>query len=239
MNNWREIWEKRCADSAILNTADKGAVLVELKRAAGFDITAEGLNEEALLEQYEMTKRNLSQGINSSMELTSVYEVGCGSGANLFLFESDGLACGGIDYSHALIDVASEVLSTSDLVCDEAVNMPGSGEYDCILSNSVFSYFSDEKYAEQVLMKMLKKAKFSIGILDVHDIEMKEAFIEYRKRTVDNYEELYQDLPKLFYSKNYFKQFAEKNNLDIRFPHYDMPGYWNNEFVFHCFMYKK
>lgn len=172
MNHWREVWQKRNADSKVLSAADPGAVLVELKRAAGFDITSEGLNEEALLQQYGMTKKNLSQGIHSSMELTSVYEVGCGSGANLFLFENDGLSCGGIDYSQGLIDIARKVLKTSDLVCDEAVNISGEA-YDAVLSNSVFSYFQDEGYAERVLTKMLEKAKFSIGILDVMMLKRK------------------------------------------------------------------
>lgn len=239
MNHWKEIWNKRDADKEILNSASKGKILVELKRAAGFDITEEGLNEQALLEQYEMTKKNLSQGLSSSMKLSSIYEVGCGSGANLFLFESDGIKCGGIDYSQGLINVARQVLDTRDLTCDEAIHMPEKDCYDAILSNSVFSYFPDEQYAERVLEIMLRKSRFSIGILDVHDREKREDFVEYRKRTIENYEELYKDLPKLFYSKAFFESFAKKHDLDIQFPKYDMPGYWNNEFVFHCFMYKK
>lgn len=240
MSNWKEIWEKRRADSLILKDShDRGEILTELKRAAGFDITEGGLDAEALMSQYEMTKRNLSWGMNFATELSSVYEVGCGSGANLFLFESDGLKCGGIDFSQSLINIAESVLGTDDLTCDEAVNMSGEGQYDAVLSNSVFSYFPDEQYAERVLEIMLKKSRFSIGILDVHDREKKEDFVNYRKRTIENYEELYKDLPKLFYSRAFFESFAEKHNLDIRFPKYDMPGYWNNEFVFHCFMYKK
>lgn len=239
MNNWKEIWSKRQADKKILQTMDKRKVLKELKRAAGFDITQEGLNEQALLLQYDMTRRNLSQGIHSSIELSSVYEVGCGSGANLFLYEGDGLRCGGVDYSQSMLDIAKEVLRTEDLLCDEAVNMKTDIKYDGVLSNSVFSYFTDLEYAGQVLEKMVEKSNFSIGIMDVHDLDRKEDFISYRKSTIENYEELYRDLPKLFYSRMFFEDFAKKYHLDICFPHFDMPGYWNNDFVFHCFMYMK
>lgn len=91
---------------------------------------------------------------------------------------------------------------------------------------------------EKVLEKMVKKSRFSIGILDIHDLDKKEDFVAYRKKTIANYEELYRDLPKHFYSKSFFEDFAGKHGLDIHFPEYDMPGYWNNEFIFHCFMYK-
>lgn len=86
---------KREVDKQILGFQNKKEVLMELKRALGFDITEEGLNPEALLSQYEMIKRNLSQCGNDSLELSSVYEVGFGCGANLFMFEQDGIQGGG------------------------------------------------------------------------------------------------------------------------------------------------
>lgn len=239
MNNWKTVWEKRQVDQTILKSADKGKILAELKRVDGFDITEGGLDEKALLQQYEMTKKNLSHGPHASIELQQVYEVGCGGGANLFLFEDDGLGCGGIDYSESLIAIAGEVLHTKDLVCDEACHMPELPAYDGVFSNSVFSYFPDEGYAERVLEKMLVKSRFSIGILDIHDVEKKEDFLTYRKKTIENYEKLYRDLPKLFYSRSFFQKFAQEHELDLIFPCFDMPGYWNNDFIFHCFMYKR
>lgn len=239
MNNWKEIWQKRQLDRRILKTGDRQKILLELKKADGFDITEDGLSVQALLSQYEMTKKNLSHGPCASIELSSVYEVGCGCGANLFLFEGDGIACGGIDYSQSLIDIAKEVLCTSDLTCDEACQMPETERYGGVFSNSVFSYFPDEEYARCVLKRMLQKSGFSLGILDVHDIEKKADFLSYRKQTIEGYEELYRNLPKLFYAKDFFREFAREHELDVCFPHFDMPGYWNNSFVFHCFMYKR
>lgn len=172
-------------------------------------------------------------------QLESVYEVGCGAGANLFLFESDGIRTGGIDYSEGLIGIARRVLKTEDLICGEASMVTAMPRYECCFSNSVFSYFPSEEYALDVLEKMYQKAEYSIGILDVHDIEKKEAFIKYREEIVPDYHERYKNLPKLFYSKELFERFAKDHNMNIVFKESTMEGYWNNQFVFHCYLYKR
>lgn len=45
-------------------------------------------------------------------------------------------------------------------------------------------------------------------------------------------------MPKFFYDKSFFLDFAEKHNMSIRFTKPDMKEYWNNEFVFNCFLTK-
>ena len=126
----------------------------------------------ALIKQYKDTKDGLK--IQSGQ---SVFEVGCGCGANLYMFLHDGVQIGGLDYSQKLVSIMKHVISETDLLecyCDEAINLPTDIEYDSVLSNGVFHYFPDVKYAENVLEKMLKKARQSIGILDIHDIEKKK-----------------------------------------------------------------
>lgn len=199
-----------------------------------------GLTYEALLKQYIQIKNELSfcaEGLQTQ-GIESLYEVGCGSGANLYLFEQDGIRCGGVDYSQSMIECAKTVLTSGDLVCDEAINLETETKYDAILSNSVFSYFVDEKYALEVLERMYKKANYSIGIIDIHDKEKEQDFITYRKKTVKDYEKRYQNLPKLFYSRQFFLDFAVKHHMNIKFAYSNIPGYWNNDFVFQCFMYK-
>lgn len=239
MNNWKNVWEKRSIDEKILNSGDRRAMILELKRAIGFDIVDDVMMYDAYIEEHEMVKRNLSHGVRSSIELSSIYEIGCGNGGNIFLFEEEGIKCGGIDFSHSLIDMARKICRSDDLTCGEAVDAPVDGIYDSVMSDGVFHYFQDELYAERVLKIMLKKSRFSIGIVGVHDLAKKEAFLENRKRLIENYEERYKDLPKLFLPKEFFEKFAFEHQLDINFPQYDMPGYWNNDFIFHCFMYKR
>lgn len=216
---------------------DVPKMFLELKRAGGFDVVGE-LTYDALYGQYLETKKNLCIP-NRNMEIKSVYEVGCGAGANLFLFEKENIRTGGIDYSEGLIGTAKQVLDTDDIECGEAISLPVNPKYDSCLSNGVFHYFPDEEYALRVLEKMYEKAYYSIGILDIHDIEKKDAFIKYREKNVPNYHERYKNLPKLFYTRELFEKFAAAHDMDVVFKESNMKGYWNNQFVFHCYLYKR
>ena len=240
MNEWKSVWSKRSADMDILKKEDEKKVFLELKRSNGFDVQEEGPAYEAWVEQYRQIKRELEFNKNrDGGSIKSVYEVGCGSGANLYLFEKDGIETGGADYSGQLIESARRALASTDLICEEAVRISIAPMYDAVLSNSVFSYFEDEEYALAVLEKMCRKARHSIGIIDICDREKKEECIAYRKKSIEDYEERYRNLPKLFYSKQFFLEFASKHNIDIKFSASDVTGYWNNNFVFNCYMFKR
>lgn len=237
-NNWKNIWSNRTFDYEVLKQNDVYQTFLALKRSAGFDVGGGKLTLEAMIHQYNEIKAMLSARIKGG-KLESVYEVGCGCGANLLLFENDGIECGGVDYSGAFIDIAKNVLRTDDLICDQAINTPVDKSYDAVLSNSVISYFENTDYALEVLEKMYAKAKYSIGIIDIHDIDKKEEYTAYRKSTVENYEEKYEGLPKLFYSKDLFADFADRHDMDIVISDSKVEGYWNNDFIFNCFMYKR
>lgn len=155
------------------------------------------------------------------------------------MFEKDGFRCGGLDYSSSLIEIARSVLQSTDIICGDAIDCPVTPLYDAILSNSVFCYFESEEYAFSVLEKLVEKANYSIGLIDIHDISTYEDYISFRKRTIDNYEEKYASLPKLFFSKESFVRFAEKHELEVVFTDSEVKGYWNNPFVFNCFLYKR
>lgn len=233
-NDWKILWSKRSINMDILCKEDKAKIFLELKRSNGFDVMNEGLSLQSFIAQYLEIREGLFFSSNNKerLPITSVYEIGCGSGANLFLFENDDselgknvIECGGIDYSGNLIEIAKRVLQTKDLVCDEANLVDTKKQYDAVLSNSVFSYFPDEEYAYSVLEKMYKKARNSIGIIDIHNIEKREDFIAYRKENIENYEERYKNLQKLFYSKQFFIDFAKEHNLLIQFTDSDINGY--------------
>ncbi len=59
-NKWHEIWEKRSAKLAGIDRTDYQAVFAELKRINGFDITGGGIPLNALIEQYEDTKKKIN-----------------------------------------------------------------------------------------------------------------------------------------------------------------------------------
>lgn len=238
-NNWIQIWGNRSVDNSILQSKDEQKLFLELKRCNGFDVLGEG-RYEWWVEQYLQVKSELLfQGYGQKDSIKSIYEVGCGSGASLYLFQKDGFQCGGIDYSESLTDCAKKVLRSRDIVCDEAINMPVDNKYDAVYSNSVFQYFSDEKYALEVLGKMYEKAKDVIGIIDIRDKDKEEEYVSFRKNNIENYEDKYRDLPSLFYSKQFFLDFASRHRADIKFTISEVKGYWNNDFSFNCYIYKR
>lgn len=234
MNNWKKIWEKKEADSEVLSHGSTEDIVMELKRISGFDVLEDAIKFSTFYQQCEEVLKNLG----GAGTISSIYEVGCGGGANLYLYEQQGIQTGGIDYSASMIKSAKRVLKTGDLVCDEAKNLSTIKKYDAIFSNSVFSYFADEEYAWEVLQKMYEKANYSIGLIDIHDVEKREAFEAYRRANVEEYEERYRDLPKFFYRRDFFTEFAKEYNLKVSFADSNVEGYWNNEFVYSCYFYK-
>lgn len=148
MNHWKEVWNKKTAQDGVILKGNKKEVLLELKRCNGFDVAGE-MTYETFYGQYKEIKDNLQK----HRKIESVYEVGCGCGANLYLFEGEGYVSGGADYSSSLIQIATNVLKTEDILCAEAIDIPVDKMYDAVFSNSVFSYFESEEYAEQVLEK--------------------------------------------------------------------------------------
>lgn len=238
-NNWKGLWGNRSADKATLRDGDVRQIFLELKRSNGFDVVEGGIPYKSFLAQYQEMKERLSRPIPEGTDLQSVYEVGCGSGANLFLLENDGIACGGIDYSESLLGCAKQVLRATDIRCDEACELLVDPKYDAVISVSVFGYFTDESYAETVLEKMCQKARYSIGILELADAEKEDAYTAYRKQIIPNYEKRYKGLPRQFYSKEFFEAFARKHGMDIEITPVNMKDYWNSQFYFDCYLYKR
>ena len=48
-------------------------------------------------------------------------------------------------------------MASDDLTCGEAKKIDPDCKYDVVLADSVFQYFPDIEYAEEVLRKMIKK----------------------------------------------------------------------------------
>lgn len=234
MNNWKDIWENRSVDDSIYTLNNNQEVFAELKKINGFDVIDNGLSYEALFEQFNKICRKVDLGIEKS-----IFEVGCGSGANLFMFQNRGFKVAGLDYSHTLVETARKILDLNDeIVCDEAINLDVDKKFSTLLSNSVFSYFESLDYAERVLEKMYEKSLSHIVLIDLHDAAKKSDFLDYRRRVIEDYDERYKNLPKLFYPKEFFIKFAKTHNMSIEITESDLKGYWNNPFVFNCYMHK-
>ncbi len=232
--SWKDIWGKRGADIDKLDMDDVEAVFLELKRVDGFDLEG-GLSYAAFREQYEDNKSNL--GLKNG---DSAFEVGCGSGANLFLLSREGISVGGMDYSEKLLQIARGVLAGKIIEClhDEAKNLPVDIKYDVVFSNSVFAYFENSSYAHIVLEKMWMKSRRSVGIIDVYDESLKEECIRHRRAFIEDYDFKYKDLPKMFFPRTFFEKFAEEHNARSLFTPNNLEGYENAPYTYNCFLYK-
>ena len=236
MNRWDEIWKNRVAE--IENTDDIFEMFCKLKKADGFDTQEVEGYYEAFFEQWKKMQRRIFKLCDGKVE--SVYEVGCGSGVNLYLFQQlKGIQkLGGLDYSEPLVRLAGNVLNVQDLKCEEALWVGTDSKYDVVLADSVFQYFPYEDYGKRVLEKMWEKAGKMVVITEVHDQDKREEHMNYRRQCVQNYDEKYAGLDKTFYPKEMFEQFAEQVDANCVIVEPDNDLYWNNQFVFDCYLYR-
>lgn len=239
-NLWQQLWNNRKINFDKLTAEDESELILELKRIVGYDFKNTIISFEDIKKEYDHLKADLLSDRILSYGEEGVFEVGCGSGANLYFFRKDGFKVGGLDYAENLLAVAKEVIGEKNFIeciVGEAIDLPIEIKYDAVFSIGVFYYFPDLNYAQKVLDRMVAKARFSIGIR-VLNAETKEDYLKYRREHVKNYDELYKNLPKLFISKDFFREYAMKNNLLIKFTKSHGVS-WNQPFAFDCFLYKK
>lgn len=234
MNQWDRVWRNRSSEIEI--SGDIFEMFCKLKRADGFDTQ----DVEGYYEAFWKQWKAMAERIANCGEISGIYEVGCGSGVNLYLFQQlkKVQRVGGIDYSDKLIKIAGEVLKTTDLQCEEALYVSALPKYDVVLADSVFQYFLDVDYGLQVLEKMWDKAEKLVVITEIHDEARKEEHLSYRRQCVENYDEKYKGLDKTFYSREMFLDFAKKMGGTCTIVEPENELYWNNRFVFDCYLYR-
>lgn len=235
MNHWKETWNKR--DKEIKITDNIFDMFCKLKKADGYDTLIEDGYYEGMLEEWKRTNEEISR---NGVSFNSVYEVGCGSGVNLYLSKNllkvDKL--GGIDYSKPLIEIARHVLADADLQYGEAVEMEIYPNYDFVLSEGVFVYFPDMQYGMHVLEKMFEKADKVVVVKDIYDLEKKDACMATRRASIENYDERYKGLEKTFYARELFIKFADEKKCKYKMIEPKNEHYWNNDFTFDFYLYK-
>lgn len=233
-NKWKEIWNRRKPAAGELD-GDWEHVYLELKRLNGYDVMEGGVPLDSFL--------NFHAGLVELLDLTpgkSVYEVGCGAGANMYLMQREGMIVGGSDYAEGLIETAHAVVPNArEMGAMEAADIPTEEKYDAVYSCGVFSYFPDHAYATRVLERMLEKSRYAVGITELHDRTKRQDYLAFRRANIPNYDERYEGLGRLFFRREFFEEFAARHDLRLVFPNLEMANYWNTPFLFTCFMYRK
>lgn len=235
---WKEIWNAKGKDYKIpAEGTDEFAVYRELKRLDGFDVSVG--DPEAYYRSFYDSAVNLWENMRDLCGVHSAYEVGCGSGANLYLLKNRGIDIGGIDYAQGLVHIAQDILGNDTCItAGEALDLETDQKFDMVFSDGVFAYFPDETYGKQVLEKMFEKARKVIILSEVFDKTMQKECEEHRREMVDDYDERYEGLDKIFYSKDLFMQFAKDHGCKIEFDRTDNKNYWNSRYLFNCYLYK-
>lgn len=235
---WKEIWNKdKEFTFSEMEEKDEFTVYRELKKLDGFDVSVE--DAEAYYRRFYDATIAVWNHVRETTGVCSAYEVGCGSGANLYLLQNRGMKVGGIDYSSFLADIARQVVEDRGSIrTDEAIMLNVEEKYDIVFSDSVFAYFPDEAYGLKVLEKMYEKASKVVMLQEVFDKSMQQECEAYRRKRFADYEERYRGLDKIFYDKEMFSRFAEARHCRIEFSGVDNEYYWNSKYLFNCCIYK-
>ena len=227
---WKNIWEKRnIINIDTINSTD--VILDKLIKADGFD----GGTGNIELDSWKEYIMHLSKTINLSTS-DSLFEVGCGGGAFLYLFFQNEHKVGGIDFSPSLIDNAQQIMPGMDFKTGDAKELDYRQKYDIVVANSVFFYFPDYDYAKDVLLRMIKKSKKSVLIMDIPNLQLKEECESIRRAAYapDEYEKKYEGLSHLYFEKSFFTEIAHENKLKITIFDQNIKNYGNSRYRFNC-----
>jgi len=227
MTSWKAIWNKEERVNKV--------VLEMLLKADGFDSPTGSISVEDW--NIYVNKISKKAGIK---ELDSIFDVGCGSGAFLYPLYLKNHKVGGVDYSSVLIDLARAIMKKGIFKKDEAIHIDVNKKFDVVLSSGVFLYFKDKQYAKDVLLKMIKKATKTIAIFDVNDAAKESNYHEIRMKTMtkQQYEKKYKGLNHLFLKKDFFRQIAKEQDLEVEIWDQDLDAYKNAQFRFNVVMKK-
>jgi len=232
MNKWQTIWGKK----SLTNIDGSKAILNQLLELDGFDTGFSSIKAGDWNSYVIYIKNKLDIHKNNT-----IYDVGCGAGAFLYPLYEIGIHVGGIDYSDALISAAKHFMPNGQFNHMEANGLSIDEQYDFVVSNGVFVYFSSYEYAKNVLYKMVKKAKYSVAILEVNDMDKKEQALALRKGylTDKEYEKRYQGLDHLYYDKKWFVNIAKALDCDIEIEDQVIQNYASSTYRYNVFLKKR
>ena len=208
-NEWLKIWEKKGREL-------KSSKLENLINANGHN-TRFG----------QFKKKNWNRYIKSIFKSikvkkgSEILEYGCGAGAFLSYWYGKKYHLSGIDYSKTLINKGKKYFPRINFKTGEISKLESfNKKFDLIFSHSVFQYFKNYKYAENLILKMLTKLNTNgcICILDIPDKERENLYIKRLKKEMGlkEYKKKYKKIKHLFYKKIFFKNLAQKNDLKFK-----------------------
>ncbi|HEX4138682.1 MAG TPA: class I SAM-dependent methyltransferase [Bryobacteraceae bacterium] len=224
---WKEVWEKRSID------ATRGSTLARLLAVDGFDTGFGTAGEDAWRAYVRRTADEI--GITPD---SSVFEVGCGAGAYLFDLYQRGCDVAGLDASSILIEYARETMRRGNWLCAPAAELDVTPRFDFVISSGCFLYFPDLDYAQEVLERMVRKARRAVMILDVPDPAKQGEAMAFRRRNVGEevYAQRYAGLDHLYIEKAWMENTLTSAGVkQIRIADQSIDGYANSAWRYNVF----
>ena len=227
--NWKQIWEKK----SIKVGSD-----ISLKKVIslnGFDTGVGSYDEENWLKLVSDFCFRAPVFENSK-----ILEVGCGCGAFLYqINQIKNADLHGIDYSKSLIKTAKKAIPEGKFQVGEANKLLfSSTEFDIIFSHSVFHYFPNHQYVDEVLALLCTQIRSGgkLLLLDLNDANMEDTYHSDRMREYNSpadYAKTYKNLSHLFFDKKSLSQSLETlGMLKIEFFPHAASDYGNSKFRF-------
>lgn len=228
-DKWKEIWSNR-------ELIKPGRIELEnLIHANGFDNGVGSYSSKT----WRQMVADFCKRIRF-IEPQNILEIGCGSGAFIYAAnEIMDVNWYGVDYSSTLIDIAKRAVPSGNFINDEAVKQNFSNtSFDCVFSHSVFHYFPDVKYANEVLENWCTKLNKNglLLLLDVNDADHEEHYHKERAKdyhSAHSYAEAYKDLNHLFFNKERITVLLDSLGMsEIEFFPHAIREYGNSKFRF-------
>ena len=153
----------------------------------------------------KLTVKIIANELTDILEIkpeNKVLEIGCGAGALAQFLDCQYT---GIDFSEKLIEKHQKNLPNSELICCQANEIPlESKSFDIVFSWSLFQYFPNLEYANQVIQEVERLSKKIIFIGDLRTNEKEKL----------NYP-VYSIYPIEFFIYNQWKPNFKPNPLNI------------------------
>lgn len=235
-DSWSHVWARRSVEHT-----DSALNLDELLRLDGFDVGSIRAMQVASWREY-------ASSIAIRLHLRRedlVFEIGCGAGALLLaLQEQAGARVGGIDFSGALIDVATRALPSGQFFVADATAPPSPeieavvAKSTAVVSNGVIHYFPSLEDVSR-MVGWIANLVPQIALLEIPDAATMSASEEERAAALPpgEYAQRYEKrgLRHLYIHRDEMHDIAQAHGLTVETVQQDIRGYRQSRFRFNAF----